>query len=213
MTPGGAFPPASGVRATRLTPDHARDVVDVFCDAFRAYPVMTYVVGPGQRDFDRRLQRLIELFVLRRLKYAFALGVSAGDELAGAATMTLPGEPPAPPEIVALNDAVWAELGRDACERYERYKAATQPLSDPRRHHHLNMIGVRHAHMGRGLARPLLEAVARLAEDDPDSAGVSLTTEVPRNVDLYRHFGFRVIGQARVAPELETWSLFRERDR
>ena len=212
MSPGGASS-TSGVRATRLSPDRAREVVEVFCDAFRAYPVMTYVIGPGHHDFDRRLQRLIELFVLRRLKYAFALGVSAGDELAGAATMTVPGEPPAPPEIVALNDAVWSDLGADACERYERYKAATQPLNDPRRHHHLNMIGVRHAHMGRGLARPLLDAVARFGEEDPDSAGVSLTTEVPRNVDLYRHFGFRVIGEARVAPGLETWSLFRERDR
>jgi hypothetical protein len=70
------------------------------------------------------------------------------------------------------------------------------------------MIGVRHAEMGRGLARPLLEAVARLSHDDPGSCGVSLTTEVPRNLTLYEHFGYHVVGHARVSPALETWGLY-----
>jgi hypothetical protein len=37
---------------------------------------------------------------------------------------------------------------------------------------------------------------------------VSLTTEVPQNVRLYEHFGYEVVGHARVSPELETWGLF-----
>jgi hypothetical protein len=43
---------------------------------------------------------------------------------------------------------------------------------------------------------------------DPESAGVLLTTETPGNLPLYEHFGYRILGQARV-DELTTWTLFR----
>jgi hypothetical protein len=37
---------------------------------------------------------------------------------------------------------------------------------------------------------------------------VSLTTENPRNVELYRHFGYEVVGQGPVGPGLQTWGMF-----
>ena len=55
----------------------------------------------------------------------------------------------------------------------------------------------------------LLECVEEISRDRPDSAGVSLSTEDPRNVPLYEHFGYRITGHARVAPELESWGFFR----
>ena len=39
--------------------------------------------------------------------------------------------------------------------------------------------------------------------------GVTLTTEDPSNVPLYEHFGYQVVGHARVAPGLESWGFFR----
>jgi len=74
------------------------------------------------------------------------------------------------------------------------------------------MIGVRPRARGKGRSRTLLEGVHRLSRTDPESAGVTLTTEVPENVPLYRHFGYQVVGHATVAPDLETWGFFR-RDR
>ena len=73
----------------------------------------------------------------------------------------------------------------------------------------LSMIGVRHSHAGRGLARLLLDEVHALAEADATSSGVSLTTETQRNLPLYEHFGYRITGHARVSAELETWGFFR----
>jgi hypothetical protein len=55
----------------------------------------------------------------------------------------------------------------------------------------------------------LLDHLHALVEVDPGSRGVSLNTELPRNVELYRYFGYRITGHARVAPELETWGFFR----
>jgi hypothetical protein len=55
-----------------------------------------------------------------------------------------------------------------------------------------------------------------MAAEDSSSAGVSLTTENPRNVELYRHVGCEVIGHRVVgeyqrdgkATTLETWGMF-----
>jgi len=199
-------------RVARLEARDQAEIVSVFCDAFRDYPVMRYVVGPGHADFDARLRELVNYFVLRRVRQGAPLfGVFDRGDLVAAATMTLPGEPEMPPDVLAHRDALFRSLGDDARERYQTYANAATTFTDSRPHHHLNMIGVRRVHTGRGLARPLLEEAVRLSDADPASAGVSLTTETAKNLALYEHFGYRVVGHARVSPELESWGLFRER--
>lgn len=137
-------------------------------------------------------------------------GVFDADRLVGAAILTLPVEPEPPSGITALADAAWRDLGEAARGRYQVYADTTSPFfSGVGPHHHLNMIGIRASHAGRGLARPLLEAVHEMAHADPQSAGVSLTTELARNVTLYEHFGYGVIAHTEVGHALETWGLFK----
>lgn len=195
-----------------LSIDRVDDIVDVFCDAFHHYPVMRFVVGPEPQGMEARLRALIGYFVSRRVAHrAPMFGMFVDGALVAAATMTRPGEGEMPPAVVERAAALWRTLGDAARLRYEAYARAAKPLTTDRRHHHLNMIGVRRQWHGRGLARPLLEAAAQLAAADPDSAGVTLTTEHPPNLLLYEHFGYRIIGHARVAPGLETWGLFQEK--
>jgi len=187
-------------------------VVDVLTDAFRDYPVMTFTVGPDG-DVAGRVRRLVDLFVTRRQRRGGPmLGVvdDATGAMAGVAALTLPNEPAPPPDLAPWVDAVWAELGSDALARYTRY-AATWPTLEPTPHHHLNMIGVRRRYAGRGVARALLTAVHQMADDDPGSSGVSLTTEVAGNVSFYQHFGYRLVGHKAVAPGLESWGFYRPR--
>ena len=73
------------------------------------------------------------------------------------------------------------------------------------------MIGVRRASAGQGLGRRLLDALHERSRHDVESHGVTLNTEDPNNISLYQHFGYRVIGHARVSPELQTWAFYRER--
>ena len=184
-------------------------------DAFRGYPVMRFVVGEDG-DIAARERRLVDLFVRRRIRRGGpAFGVvcrdkqTGSDLLAGAAILTLPVEPDPPPDVAELAAAAWRDLGDDARVRYEAYASAASLFDAVGPHHHLNMIGVRPSHEGQGLARPLLETVERLAAADPQSTGVSLTTENPRNVELYRHFGFEVIAEAAPCPAFKTWGMFR----
>jgi GNAT superfamily N-acetyltransferase len=196
----------------RLTTSHEDAVVDVLCDAFAGYPVMRYVLDDTAAADDPRLRMLVGFFARARLWRGHPVfGIRDGDTMAAVATVTPPDGGPEPPGLAALREVVWGELGADALERYEAFGRASRKFEAPEWHHHLNMIGVRTAQQGRGLARPLLEAVHQLAATDPGSAGVTLTTERRANLPLYDHFGYRRIGHARVAEGLETWGFFRPR--
>lgn len=196
-----------------LSPGQAADVTGVLCAAFGDYPVMRYVLGPAP-DYPERLRTLVGFFVAARvLRGDLLLGIrNPAHELVAAALVTLPGDRDPPPSFEDTREAIWRKLGEGARTRYEAYGAATRAFDIGERHHHLNMIGVRPAELGRGYARALLEHVHRVASEDRHSAGVSLTTEVPRNLALYRYFGYREHGHAVVSPELETWGMFRPRD-
>ncbi len=201
----------------RLALESLDEVVDVLADAFAEYPVMRFTVG-ADGDVAARERRLVRLFVTRRVRRGGPmLGVRGRDgSLVAAAVLTLPLEPEPPPDVAQISADAWLDLGDAVRLRYDAYAAAASFFGGLPPHHHLNMIGVRRAHAGTGLGRVLLDAVRTMAAEDSSSAGVSLTTENPRNVELYRHLGFDVIGH-RVVGEyqlhgqeatLETWGMF-----
>ena len=194
----------------RLTASQHQAVTRVLSSAFHEYPVMRYVLREASEDYERQLHSLIEMFVAARvLRNEPILGILEGGEIAGVALVSDPDGPPTPPEFATLRDAVWAELGSAAQQRYEEFGAACKPLTVNVPHLHLNMIGVRLEFQGQGLSSRLLEAVHRLAREKPGSHGVTLTTENAVNLSLYQHFGYQVIGHASVDAGLETWGLFR----
>lgn len=194
----------------RLEADQAPRVIDVFCEAFHDYPVMQYVLGGGTDDYDRRLTTLVGFFVMARaLRDEPLLGIPDGADLGAAAIVSFPDRSESPPELASLREQVWAELGTDARARYEEFSSAYGSLLATAPRIHLNMIGTRRGMRGQGQGRRLLEHVHLMSQRDPESRGVSLTTEDPANLPLYERFGYAITGHARVSPELETWSLFR----
>ena len=197
------------VTVDALGPAAAAAATDVLSEAFRDYPVMRYVLG-SDPEYDRRLRVLFEFFLAARLlRQEPVLGVLDGTAVVGVAAVTLPGARAAPPELARLRESVWATLGAAARARYETFGTVTGRFTVSAPHHHLNMIGVRRSHAGRGWGRRLVDAVHDLAAADSGSAGVSLTTESPANVALYRHLGYQLLGHAPVADRLETWAFFR----
>lgn len=197
---------------SRLPADRSDEAVDVLFDAFHDYPVMRYVVGDAGDDYDRRLRLLIGMFVGRRVAQGHPiLAVQSEGAVLGVATLTPPGEltGPATPEFEQRREALWRELGDPAKARMEALIAVWERLSVPGAQWHLNMLGVRGSHAGRGLGRNLMDQVHRISRDDPGSTGVSLSTELPSNVLLYQHCGYELRHYERVSDDLETWILFR----
>lgn len=194
----------------RLSEAQVSHAVDIFCDAFHDYPVLRYVIGQAADDYDRRLHTLINFFVMARVwRDEPILAVSDGSDLVATAILTLPGKRQPPAALAQLREAVWRELGEAARMRYEAFGEATRKFEISQPHYHLNMIGVRRSHHGKGLARQLLDAVHAMSRRDPVSHGVTLSTEDSRNVLLYEHFGYKVIGHARLDAQLNTWGFFR----
>ena len=114
-----------------------------------------------------------------------------------------------PPELDLLRERTWAALGADARARYDDCVRAWESTGVDEPNIHVNMLAVVPGHQGRGLARALLERVHAMSRERADSRGVTLSTESERNVALYRHMGYRVVGQATIAPGVETWDFFR----
>jgi GNAT superfamily N-acetyltransferase len=201
---------ARHMAVTVLSTDRSDAVVTVLCDAFFDYPVMRYVLGDAP-DYPTRLRTLVGLFVAARCQpRGLLLGAHDADgTMVAAAAIDLPGDRAMSPAFEQRRKDTWAELGRDAEARYVAYGQASREFDHGAHHHHLGMIGVRASHQGSGLSRALLEHLHALADADPDSSGISLTTELPRNIGLYEYFGYEITGHARVSPELETWAFFR----
>jgi GNAT superfamily N-acetyltransferase len=136
------------------------------------------------------------------------LGISDGDELVAVALCSLP-DRVEPPELDLLRDRTWAALGADALARYDDCVRAWESTGVDEPNIHVNMLAVVPDRQGRGLARALLERVHAMSRERADSRGVTLSTESERNVALYRHLGYRVVGRATIAAGVETWDFFR----
>lgn len=192
---------------------HARagEAVDVLCASFHDYPVMRYAIGDAGTDYDRRLQVLIGLFVASRVMRGHPIyAIEEAGRPVAVATTTPSGALSPPGALQPRIDAVWADLGAEARARFDKLVAVWDSIPMPEPNVHLNMLGTLPSHQGKGLGRLLLERVQDLSRETPGSKGVTLSTEDPKNVLLYEHCGYRVIGHARVDETLETWLLFRE---
>jgi GNAT superfamily N-acetyltransferase len=193
-----------------LAANRAEEAVAVLCDAFGDYPVMRHVIFDAGDEYHKRLHTLIAFFVaVRFLRNEPVLAVSEAGKAVAVAILTPPVQRQAPAELAEHQEVVWRELGAAARRRYETLGACWQQFAIAEPHYHLNMIGVRRSHAGRGLSRLLLDAVHEMSRRDSGSTGVSLTTEVESNVALYEHFGYDLVGHATVANAPDTWVFFR----
>lgn len=199
-----------GERINRLSKEDSEAVVDVLCESFYDYPVMRFVLGSDDLDYDSQLRTLIGFFAAARiLRGEPMMGIRSGGDLAATVLVSRPVEGPGPEELAAVREATWSELGDGARLRYEAFGSACAPFIPPEPHLHINMIGVRRGSQGRGLGGIMLDHVHAMSQSDPGSIGVSLTTEDPANVPFYERFGYQVVGHSVVATQLESWSFFR----
>lgn len=193
-----------------LPADRAEEAVAVLCDSFYDYPVMRHVIGAAGDEYDQRLQTLIGFFVAARYSRGEpVLAVSDAGKAVAVAILTSPVQRAAPPRLAEHREAVWEELGAAARRRYEAMGESWQEFAVAEPHYHLTMIGVHRSYAGRGLGRLLLDAVHEMSRRDPRSTGVSLTTEVAGNVELYLHFGYDLAGHVKAADAPDTWVFFR----
>lgn len=210
--------------AVFLEPSETDAIVEVVAAAFHEYAVMRFAHDPGD-DYADRVKALFRFSCRSRFAYGRpVLGVRDGGRIVGVALAHWPVADPVAPDLETEREAMWRAIGAAAGERMKRYTAAADGLAPKCPHYHLGVLAVAPDAQGRGWGRVLLDALHALSASDPASTGVSLNTESEKNVALYRHVGYRVVGEADladgapVAPgsadrrQLHTWCLYRPDD-
>lgn len=184
--------------------------VRALSEAFTDYPAIRYIIGTGWGDADARLARLVHFFCMARVYRDEPVVLAENEDgVAGVALISWVEERDDNEALRQLRAALWRMLGEAARTRYGVFGETLDAFTTDEPQIHLNMIGVSNAARGCGVGRALLDYVHAFSAARPGSSGVSLNTESPENVALYRHFGYEVVAQARVSPDLMSWGMFR----
>ena len=195
------------MKVERLSREHKDQILEILMEAFRNYPVMKFVLGEGSPQYQKNLKELIGFYCeLRLMRNWPLLGIRAADKLVAIALVNDPVETPLPLPKNLL-DQLRMNIGESAYERLELYEKISAEGEPKFPHHFLGMIGAHPDHQGKGYAAALLREVNRMSAQDLKSAGVCLSTEEPGNVQIYQHFGYRVISEADVG-EMHSWCMF-----
>jgi GNAT superfamily N-acetyltransferase len=181
--------------------------LNILCPAFYDYPVMRYVIGEADPEYDGKIRELIGFFVEARLARSVPLiGLHDAGDLLGVAVVSPPEETSMPPELAECLGQVTRSLGQEAMARFDRYDEACEATDPGHLAHYLGMIGIRPDAQGRGLGGLLIEAVKDRTRSHPESKGITLNTECESNLPFYEKAGFIKVAEADVGP-LHTWSF------
>ena len=192
-----------------LAEEDVSRVVTVLCDAFYEYPVMRYVLKDSD-NYDKELNLLIHFFTMARiLRKETIFGAFQKSELIAVALTSNPSNSLKIPQLIELRKQTWQKLGPGAKERYEKLGRIWMDLDKGVPNIHLNMLAVMTNVQGSGAGRKLLEQVHKLSKKDPESQGITLTTEDPEKVSFYEYMGYQQTGHAEVDEGLHTWNFFR----
>jgi ribosomal protein S18 acetylase RimI-like enzyme len=182
--------------------------LNVLCAAFHDYPVMRYVIGEADPEYDEKLRELIGFFVEARLTRNIPLiGLHDANDLLGVAVVSPPKEIPIPRELANCHAQVQRRLGREAMAQFDRYNEACEATDPGHVAHYLGMIGIHPEAQGQGMGRQLIDAVKDRARFHPESTGITLNTECESNLPFYEKVGFLKGSEADVGP-LHTWSFY-----
>jgi GNAT superfamily N-acetyltransferase len=191
-----------------LTYEDRESVIDVLAESFRDYPFFTFALeGKTGSEYERSLRALIGFFVDARLMRGWpVLGIREGSTLSAAMLISDPVVTPRPDALNSVYEEVRSEVGNQVLARLDEFESALDACEPSAPTFFVGMVGVRPEAQGKGFGRALMEHVAKMAYDRPDSAGVTLTTETKKNLPFYQRLGYRVLGSAEVGP-LTTWLM------
>jgi len=192
---------ASPDTLVRLNETHVEPAAETLAQAFHEYPVFTYVI-PDEQERKENLPALFRAFMKYGLINGEAYATSGGME---GITVWLPpgfggglsGDP---------------GIGREALDRFAYYGGCVYSARKnhaPARHWFLELIGVAPESQGKGYAGNLLKPV--LERIEREGLPCYLDTELPENVMLYEHFGFKVVDDIMIpGTEIRSWGMLRK---
>lgn len=202
------------MNVTHLDRSHLSDAVDVLARAFRNDPMANYMLGVSNLSLEESLKELFIFSCEVRLLLDWPLlGIWVdNDQLAGVAGITLPGNVEWPEALQDVYENLKTQIGSQAVSRLETYSQLADSNRPAESHYQLGMIGVDPEHQGKGCGGRLLDIVNEMSDNHPESAGVWLDTENPRNVPYYQRFGYEIKAHSTL-DGIDVWGMFRPNQR
>lgn len=185
----------------RLNETHIESAAEQLSRAFQDYPTFVYVFP----DPDERKDKLPHFFKSMVHKGLLQGEVYAGSPaMEGVAVWLRPGSPGGLSKAFEVDGEAF-----DRFAHYGKYVYAVRQKHAPAQHWFLELIGVIPEFQGKGyggcLLRPMLDRF------DEECLPCYLDTEVDKNVEIYRRYGFRAVDDM-IVPETEvrSWGMLRE---
>lgn len=190
---------------------HRKLAIDLLTRAFLDDPLMSYVMD-GRKTAAQRIQginALMDYSLAIREAYNWPiLGIWSEKSLKGIAVLSLPEKLAQSPQVDQKYQVVKQVLGEEGSRLLETYGKFVESQRPKAVHIYLGILGVDPDAQGRGYGKRLLDAVQLYSENYPDSTGVFLDTENPRNVPFYEQSGYAVQSE-HVHGKVNIWCMFR----
>ena len=187
----------------------APGAASVLAEAFIDYPVIRYFFEDQGERYGQCVAELYNLSVNGILgQQGQVIGVEIHGNLVAAACLKGLAVLPDTGEILAEAGRLFDSIGPQAANRIRFYNEIQEQNQYPQPHYYLEDIGVLPGYRRMGLTRLLLDQIHRISAEDPLSRGVGLDTQVPANVEIYLHFGYKVIAETNL-DGIPFWSMFR----
>jgi GNAT superfamily N-acetyltransferase len=168
--------------------------------AFDGDPLMNAFFSRSPIPPDEARFELFRYSCLIRLYLDWPLiGLVEGSHIRGVTCVSYPGTPDRPEEIERIYEHLKSRLGPASVQMLDQYAQIVDEHRPEESHHFLAVLGVDPDHHGRGFGGILLEEVHRQAALHPDSDGVALDTENPKNLSFYRRFGYELTAESDLA--------------
>lgn len=194
---------------TDIPRERLEEAVEALALAFEDYPLMRHFFEEREGEYPRLLRQFMRFSCEVRLHLGMPLlGNVSGGRIAGVAGLTTPEVGSWPSELARMHEALRETIGPLAAERLDEYSQLAEQYEPKDSHYYLGILGVRPEEQGKGHAKALLDRLHELSQAHPNSTGVYLDTEHPENVQLYEHFGYRVVGHARLGA-VGVWCMWR----
>jgi GNAT superfamily N-acetyltransferase len=92
---------------------------------------------------------------------------------------------------------------------FEQYSNSVRKRVLPARYWYLQILGVAPEQQGKGFSGRLLRPM--LARAEREGLLVFLETQLPKNVELYKHFGFRVVEEGTIpGSNVHSWAMVKD---
>ena len=182
-----------------LNQEQKQHAVDVLASAFERYPVMEYVIGAEDPQYNEKLQKLVGFYSQVRFNRNWpVVGLKDNDEIVAIMLLNEPEEgawiESDSPELHELR----ASLGDEAYNRMEQFEKESSNFEPDYPHYFLGMIGVKQGVQGKGYAYRLIQHAIALSEEHPESQAIVLSTESEYNINYYLRQGFDLVDETAV---------------